>query len=197
MSKALLSGWEKQRKIMKSKNKTICKIWQCQKERNFRGCVPACNPRSEGAPLCACQLSTPEVQPTRCRKSRADLQQTKLYGMHVQCKETDVPTMYCNCAKVEWLRSNPGVCTRQKERKKERKTTPMLPPAWIMVLLHFSSLSKFICNLKLGITRFQGVRRLLPPIEGDIALLNVRFLLCGPSKYNSGMLEKLHRETQI
>jgi hypothetical protein len=43
-----------------------------------------------------------------------------------------------------------------KERKKERKIIPMLPPVWIMVVPHSSSWSKSKCNPEMGVTWIRG-----------------------------------------
>ena len=57
--------------------------------------------------------------------------------------------------------------TDRQDRKK-RKMTSMLPPAWSMVLLIFNQASwcKSICNPLTGITRIRGPQTLLPPFKG-------------------------------
>ena len=51
-------------------------------------------------------------------------------------------------------------------RKKE-KTTPMLPPVWIMVLLCFRVGLSLYVILKMATWELEGPQRLLPPFKGE------------------------------
>ena len=53
------------------------------------------------------------------------------------------------------------------ERKKGRKTTPMLPPTWIKVLLHFRVDLSLYVILKLTFQELDAPQRLLPPFNGE------------------------------
>ena len=48
-----------------------------------------------------------------------------------------------------------------------RKTTSMLPPAWIMVLRHFQVGLNWYVILKWALRELEGSQRLLPPFEGE------------------------------